>query len=197
MEVFNDSDDWREEELPPEIELVCRGLQIDAALSASHLANTWYVRETAELRDSAVEVTALATVLLLDKCGMALPPDEKAVSSPVPIPDSVQAKVAPALANVRKLLPFAESQVLALHDAIQRWDTQAERWQAPLSNVEHELMAVWHGFLRDSYLNPARPPVSVNAQLLHDTCVKLYRDLTDILGGPPDWMANGGYSLPA
>jgi hypothetical protein len=188
MELLGDDDfgETKYEQLPPEIEIFCREVQVEAAASASRLADTWYRRPAATHRDYALEVTALGSLVSLERYCVAVSLDD-ASEADISTPAHVQSVVEPPLTNVKHSLPFSADQLIALRSTLRGWDMKAGRWQTQPFAEDRELLTWWHGFLRDTELNAQCQPVSTEALAVHDACVTLYRGLCALVGRTRDW----------
>jgi hypothetical protein len=182
MELFSDNSDWDRDEPSPEVEFFCRDIQIEAARSASRLADTWHLRPTADLRDAAVELSALASVVSLELLHVDVPCEKDDAGQA--LPENIRALVVLSFSRIRNTLPFSEREKIVLRKVMQCWDEEGGEWRRSLSSEESDLTARWHGFLRDSEPGTARLPVSASALVMHQTCVELFHELTDFIGRP-------------
>jgi hypothetical protein len=161
--------------IPPELAGLLLAVGQEAAEGARHLADTWYVRPTPDLREEALEILALTTMVSL----VADADELKTRAHAWQAPDEVIRALEP-VEEIKAHLPFTASELVLLREVTVSWDYKSKSWRQPLLEEAQAQIDHWRSWLREPEPDPETGELFVNSEagLLYLACVSLYYRLT-------------------
>jgi hypothetical protein len=165
--------------LPPELEGLLLSVTGEVGVTASLLADTWYARPTADLRDERRELIAMVSILSMVEDAEELSDRVAAWQAS----DELTHALA-SLSEVKTYVPFTPDEVAGVKEIQEAWDyrttaygpQRTKFWLRPLSEEAQALVGRWHSWLREPEPDSETGElfISNEAGHLYMACVSLY-----------------------